>query len=182
MRRIGDPETVLEMAWHFQRLGYTPDELHEATEALMASPPAWPDQHLPKLTAALSGIRRANEAASAPPPADEARCDLCGGCGTAVVPHFAAIARHGGKWHTHAAWCRCPLGLYLAGRDTHDPRLIGLREYEARHPDWREAQREHDLTAARERQIQDRMLRREPMLARYEPLLARLRGREGNAQ
>lgn len=113
-------------------------------------------KHLPAVTARIrSGravFRPSKENPSVP---DFPECELCGSTGRAIVPRIDEV--RGTRWvgrNTFSVSCRCPLGLWFAGRVKAERCWVGLEVYEQANPNWRE-----QINQRREEQLEEARLR-----------------------
>lgn len=136
MSTQADANMLSEWQRLFASAGFTADEVAEATDWVAThDPPRFRSDQLAALQARVRA-RRAAETTRGPAEPAASSCGLCGGSGVACgLPNPDAMERAGGRWRTCAAYCKCPLGRWRAGRD---PGREDWAQYEARVPDWRE--------------------------------------------
>lgn len=144
--RKGDGlESLAEWSRTFAAAGLTPDEMIAASEWLIRNPPQYPkDQPKALMAYAWEQRLRARNAADAEGRRgwaklyDPAACPTCGGSG--LVAGLTVVRRnaHGRAWKACVA-CNCSVGeRYRRLRERAGFPILGLCEYEARDPDWRQ--------------------------------------------
>lgn len=164
--RDGDSQMVLAWREVFELLGFTRDDLRDATGLLLANPnaPRFAADHRGAVIRAVETVRKRRfaKAEAAGPPS----CDCCGGVGQVIVPHpglddFGAwlmllrlpAQDPRGVTRTAAVTCTaCEKGRRAreSTEATGRPQMT-LSQYEHHYPYWREVQfeREQVLNARR---------------------------------
>lgn len=157
LRSDDDAASLLEWVTIFRRGGYTPAELHAATDWLaMHDPPRFLNQHLAAIREHVHRQRQAACSRSADGSPEFGECRLCGSTGVICgLPSLRALEC--GQWATCAALCHCALGRWIGQRQrgqtsSGDPRgpLVTLANYEIHCPNWRTLIAEHDAEIRRE--------------------------------
>lgn len=135
--RAEDLATVATWRDLFRDAGYYAAELRAASDALALAEerPRSREQHLHRLVALLRTARleQARAQRTAEGEISWPLCNLCGGSGLAIAPLLKHVA--GGEWlpggQTCAVSCTC-----RAGQREQRDKLMTLRRYEERNPDW----------------------------------------------
>ncbi len=152
MSQEGQLLTLKEWARLFDRQGYTPREMIEASEwVAMNSEVRFREELLPKLRNRARDARliASRPRLADPPPEDfnVPRCPGCKGEGLVKVPHYEKMMHHlyaGRYWYDQDVACTCSLGQWYrksrAGTIFH---LMSIDEYESRYPSWREDAEQH---------------------------------------
>lgn len=154
-----DRDLAMLDAWGslFRGAGYKPAELFEASNQLaLNAPPKWRSEHLAAIQDRIKARRIEAMAAAAKEELSWPSCEICGGCGMAIVPLLRFV--QDGKWiswQTCAVFCRCVRGQREFGHcQAAKKRTLTLAEYESRNPDWFvqvEERRQMELAQAKAR-------------------------------
>lgn len=127
----------------FRRWGFTVAEMYKASESILkrATPAFKREDHINYLYQAVNDLRASTRSIGASME-DYTRgvCTACFNSGMVTVPHLRSIS--GAKWvdkKTCGVWCTCIDGRKYSIVQTEDGRkLMGITEYTARNPDWRD--------------------------------------------
>lgn len=138
-----DARMLAEWCGLFEKAGWTPAELREATDwVALHCPPRFRADHLIVLQ---ERVRRRRIDRGPPQPEGETlgTCTLCRGAGLVPVPNPIQLARD--LWGTQAVACGCALGRWFAEHGNHLP----LALYEREVPNWRTLVSEHEALQRR---------------------------------
>ena len=127
----------------FKRWGFTPDEMHKASESLLkrTTPAFKREDHINFLYQAVNDLRaNARNAGASIEDYTRGVCSYCANSGLVTVPHLKSVdGLHWVDKKTCAVWCTCSDGRKYATVQTSDGRkLMGITEYNVRNPRWQD--------------------------------------------
>lgn len=127
----------------FRRWQFTVAEMYKASESLLkrSSPAFKREDHINYLYQAVNDLRAtARNIGASMEDYTRGVCTSCFNCGLVTVPLLRSIvARSWVDKKTCGVWCTCVDGRRYSSVQTEDGRkLMGITEYTARNPDWKE--------------------------------------------